>query len=394
MAFSACVGFAQAPAGAGPDSQPDTTRYPVSPHRPKPRHPIAGRRPTFQISGCQEITAAGYYTLTADIHTFGLACMKIHDAHNVTLDCDGHFINGDFGYTPITVKNVAAFTLTNCSVINQGILLGRLVYWGSVEIETGEDIALTYNNIGGTVVYQVSRGFVSNNQIVGYAQYFSHDVTISQNTTSEIALSEGYNNQVLNNTIDGKWDGVIPLSPGEVNAGVFGVVLYKETADLISENDIGNFWEAGIALEDSLANTTISMNSIHHVLGPMIEAFGSLDWQGIRILDNQADDVAQLFTIRYLPQVTPPPPTVHFENNSFVGNDLAHANGRDYFGTGPRSLILINSAEPVQILVDNNVFENNTFGLYAPQLTPATGFIDGGGNICYIATDGSPITCH
>jgi hypothetical protein len=44
--------------------------------------------------------------------------------------------------------------------------------------------------------------------------------------------------------------------------------------------------------------------------------------------------------------------------------------------------------------VDNNVLKDNNFGQNAPELIPATGFIDGGGNVCQTATDGSPITCH
>lgn len=350
--------------------------------------------------------APGYYILTVDIDTSGAACMNIHDTQSVTLDCNGHRIMADNGFTPLMVQNVTAFALTNCSVTNQGTTVSGTVTAYGLDIETGADIALTYNNIAGIKVYNVSRGDVSNNQIVGYYEQFnSHEVTISQNTVVAVAdelfllagieLDEGHNNQVLKNAMDGKWNGMTFDNLLKFTGWQQGILLSKEAGDLISENDIQNVWDAGIGAIYSLVNTTISMNSIHHTLGSAIEVSSYIDWQGNQVLNNQSDDVAELLTIRYTEQAGfPAPPTVHFENNYFVGNGVAHVSGTDFFHYGSRSEITIKPVESVQLLVDNNVLEDNNFGQYAPALTPAKGFIDGGGNVCQTATDGSPITCH
>jgi parallel beta-helix repeat protein len=382
--------------------------HPVSPHRPEPRHPISGRWPTFYISGCQEITVPGLYMLTADIDTGGAACMNIHATHSVTLDCSGYRITASNGIVPVMVQNATAVTVTNCSLSNQYISPRGTVTPYGLDIENSTDVAVTYNTIAGININGVSRGYVSDNQIVGYyEQYNSHGMTISQNSiagvadeqgAAGIALNSGYSNQVLNNTMDGKWNRLPVTSLLDVNGWDDGIVLDNEAGDVISGNNIQNVWDAGIEGAYSLMNTVISGNTIQHIYGCAIGAWWYIDWVGNQVLNNQADDVAQLLTIFYADNTTPAPPspTVHFENNLFVGNVVEQLSPINPV-VGPRSEITIAPVPYIhylQVQVDNNVLKDNNFGQNAPELIPATGFIDGGGNVCQTATDGSPITCH
>jgi parallel beta-helix repeat protein len=388
----ACVCFSQA------------THYPVSPHRPRPRHPISGRWPTFYISGCEEITIPGFYILTADIDTGGAACINIHDTHSVTLDCNSHRITGGDGIVPVIVQNATAVSITNCSVSSQFMSPSGTVTPYGLDIENSADVALTSNTIAGIHFYAVSRAYLSNNQILGYhQQYNSHNVTVSQNSikgvsdefgAAGIVLDGGSSNQVLNNTMDGAWNGVPALALQDFNGWDDGIVLSNEVSDVISGNTIQNVWDAGIEASNSLMNTIISNNTISHTLGSAIGAWWDIYWVGNQVLNNQADDAWQLLIIYYAQSTDTPPSTVHFENNRFVGNVIGKLSGIDYAHVGPRSKIAINPFGYPKLFVGNNVLQNNQFGEYAPELIPADGFTDGGGNVCQTLTAGSPINCH
>lgn len=378
--------------------------HPVSPLRPAPRHPISGRWPTFYIAACQGITLPGFYVLAADIDASGPACMNIHDTHSVSLDCSGHHITGGDGIVPVTVQNATAVSIANCSLSSQFMSPRGTVTQRALDIENSADVAVVDNTIAGINFYAVNRADVSNNRIVGYyQQYNSHNVTISVNSIAGVAdelgaagivLDGGLSNQVLNNTMDGAWNGVLALALQDFNGWDDGIVLRNETSDVISGNTIQNVWDAGIEASNSLMNTVISNNTIHHVLGAAIGAWWDIYWEGNQVINNQADDAWQLLIIYYAQSTDTPPSTVHFENNRFVGNVIGKLSGIDYAHVGPRSKIAINPFGYPKLFVDNNVLQNNQFGEYAPELIPADGFIDGGGNVCQTLTAGSPITCH
>ncbi len=189
--------------------------------------------------------------------------------------------------------------------------------------------------------------------------------------------------------MDGKWDGVSP----HFNGWDDGIILTNETGDLISGNTIQHVWDAGIEGAYSLTNTVISNNTIQHTLTAAMGAWWYTEWIGNQILNNQADDVSQLLSIYYDENVgIPPPSKVHFESNRFVGNVILHPSAFDTFALNSQSKITIKPAGYPQVLADNNVLQDNHFGQFAPELIPAAGFIDGGGNVCQTAT--AVIACN
>ncbi len=130
--------------------------------------------------------------LTADIDTGGAACMNIHGIDPVSLDCNGHRITVSNGIVPVMVQNATAVTITNCSLSNQYVSPQGTVTPYGLDIKNSADIALNYNTIAGINFYGVSRAHVSNNQIVGYyAQYNSHNVTVSENIITAVADEPG-----------------------------------------------------------------------------------------------------------------------------------------------------------------------------------------------------------
>jgi hypothetical protein len=69
------------------------------------------------VSACREITTGGTYALQKDLSSSldGSACLSIHDASNVELDCAGHRITGP---PPLELHNVQGFSVHDCQVLS------------------------------------------------------------------------------------------------------------------------------------------------------------------------------------------------------------------------------------------------------------------------------------
>ncbi len=273
------------------------------------------------ISTCGNIVKPGNYEVAADLSqppAFG-PCVQVLTAA-VQLDCRQHLIS------TIQVSGVNDITVTNCA---RGTF---------VDVES------------------------------------STHVTIAHNALLEILLAGGSSNQVLDNTIDGGYDG----SGGQVGQDD-GIVLADEANDMIQRNTIRNVFDAGIEGVDAVTGSTITDNAIVNAGVAGIASYWCTSWIGNTIGDNSVSTsnwLADFFYDVGLGKCVNLQTPGAFENNRIIGNrftsPLAHGGSMNFnFPNLPAGA------------VGGNLIQGNDLGgVRGPFTNPASGFIDGGGNIC------------
>jgi len=195
---------------------------------------------------------------------------------------------------------------------------------------------------------------------------------------SGIVLQNGTNNQVLQSTITGGYDG------GSTDVGADdGIVLEYETGDTIQGNTISNVYDAGIEGADTVANTTLASNTITNVGAAGIGTYWCTSWTNNMIRLNNVSRAPVMFDATYSNdpgKCGPSGPAANFTGNSFIGNRVrspAQGTFPSIFSQG--MYVFLSAGTPVS----GNLIQGNDFGTQeCPTLSPPQGFIDGGGNIC------------
>jgi hypothetical protein len=324
------------------------------------------------ITSCGIIVTPGSYVVASDISGAPSAgtCLSIQ-ASDVQLDCRNHTVSS-LGFT--TVHRVTAMNctvtdpifvdspLTNVTIAHNTLVGG----WNSI---TSQQLTLMANHISGrgVILVNASSSVVTNNTV---------DNATSQ-TFYAVDLVGGTNNQVLQNTINGGYGGTIP------NVGLDdGIILSNETSDTIQGNTISNVFDAGIEGVDIVQNTTIAQNTITNAGFAGIGSYWCTQWTGNVISGNTVSLSPTMMYVVYAVgkgQCGSPVPAGGFTNNQVTGNRLVNppALGQDVYG------ISIALANLNVAAVSNNLIQGNDLGSgFTLVLTPASGFINGGGNTC------------
>jgi len=282
------------------------------------------------IAACGDIVAPGSYSLANDISMpvpYG-ACLKVL-ANGVQLDCHGHSLTG------VLLTNVSNVRVTNCTFVTD--LFG-----------TGQSFAGVYH---------------------------SSQVTFDHNRLSSIFLEGGSNNTVLDNAIDGGYDGSLK-AVGQDD----GVVLIDETGDTIRGNTIRNVYDAGIEGVDVVANSEIANNVIVNAADTGIGSYWCTSWTGNRISGNTVSHGSSLLKFIYKVGtskcVNPSTPGA-FADNQFVGN-------RFFDQTLEAGLVIAFDFPtlPPGVVFNNLIQGNDIAGFLGPNPVPAAGFVNGGRNVC------------
>ena len=279
------------------------------------------------ITTCGNIVSPGNYVVTADLSQlpeFG-PCLQVQ-ASMVQVDCQQHQIS------TIYLSGVNNISITNCA-----------------------------------------RGtFVNVNR--------STNVTIAHNALLTVALTGGSNNQVLDNTIDGGYDGS-RQQVGEDD----GIVLIDEANDAIQRNTIRNVFDAGIEGVDAITNSSITDNTIVNAGVAGIASYWCTNWIGNTVSGNSVSNSSWLVDYYYAVGlgkcINLSTPGV-FQNNRFIGNRFT--NPIVLGGTG--SLNFRFPTLPTGAVVGNLIQGNDLGAAPGPYTDPPSGFIDGGGNICAAGT--------
>lgn len=307
------------------------------------------------LTGCQDITRAGSYTLTADIGT-PLApgstpdCLAI-SASNVTVDCAHHTINGNVSIGP----GLGVVVVTNCTMTGLDNLVGET----NVTISNSVFSGMVGAMFGGNIV-------LANNQITSTAG----------SPAAVVYLQNSADNRVTGNTLDGGYHGNDLTGHGNDAPGADdGVVLNNQSGDIIENNTIRNVFDAGIEGVNVVGGTTISNNTISHAISAGVSSYWCTNWVTNTISGNAVSDSEAAIWIIYLSgplcgQL--PGPAAQFTNNMITGNSLR----------GPLGTLLVGLEIGMDGTVNSNVVSGNDIGSTAMNLAPALGFSDGGGNTC------------
>lgn len=169
---------------------------------------------TSTISACQTVSVPGVYVLGADLAPaapFG-PCLNVAGVASVQIDCHGHVVPG------FHLSNANSVTIANCIVT-------------SSQTSAGFYLPLNLNNVQNTTI---------------------SNCIVSAVAGTAINLLGGGNNQLIQNTVTGGYDGGLTA-----NGSDDGIGLINETGDTIRGNVVSGFYDAAVEGEDVVANTII-----------------------------------------------------------------------------------------------------------------------------------------
>jgi hypothetical protein len=377
---------------------------------------ISHSHESVSLSMCQEITKPGSYTLAADLHADGSACISIHDTHDVTLDCAHHRIRGDEG---LRIHTVRTFSVENCTIESTSLK--------AIMITDSSDGRIVRNTIGKyhTEVQNSSRLYINANQFKStYAQYYTNDSEISNNEfdvtvdksytvlPGAIISAFGTRNIVASNIVDGHAGGDFSDQTGSDD----GIVIAQESGDKVHDNTLKNFFDCGIETTGVITNTDFARNKISNAGYCGIGGWYGSSWIGNTVTGNTVDTTPMLFYFTriygLMPQgaderhLMPEERAVYFKDNVFTKNVLRDAkksatvpSRSGVFNISLPDTLTSNGSHDVrptqeQMVTGNNRFKDNDFGTAMPLfIMPAPMVVDDGGNICTHDQIGFPLTC-
>jgi len=385
-----------------------------------------------KITTCQDITASGNYSLASSLFEtqVNTACLRIHDTHDVHLDCKFNAIKGGTGNLApaISVTNVQAFSITHCTLQAE---TGRVL-----TVANSSDGDLVRNTIGNLTDQQqflITFESVDNTRLVhntinaAFQQVYSSGNLLRFNTATcplwtnnsgcaGVLLSVlGSNNTMDRNELDGKGS----PSTGQ-NGADDGVVIQDESGDVVSNNIIRNTWDAGIETLGNITNMQINSNSITNVALGGIGGWYWNSWTNVTVTDNTVSDARYLFYFfrayglrpaNWDGHGVPADTAVYFQGNLFSRNQFTDGsqpaspsafipiyNYLDYNG-GVSAIVGERVAQISDFQLNDNTFTRNNFGhiegapYFAQPFTPGE-IIDGGRNICSNPGANYPLVCH
>lgn len=376
----------------------------------------------IHLNSCFEITQAGDYVLDDDIvGNPDEVCISIHDVSNINLNCNNHSIKSEKpklidNYThqnnhtrqilvgTLLIKNVNQFTIKSCHFPSNG------------EKNLDEDNIAVYQSVNGTIISNTiekhevfvkdSKNIYFKDNILTSASYYQHTTDNSVIDNNKITLFDiddkfysgglinsdgGFGNQITNNIIDGKSDGIFGHLQGPddgIILGDEGDILTGERAAIVKNNTISNTYDCGIETAGLVQDAIISNNKIDNTGVCGIGGWYGNSWVKNRVSDNTVNNSPKLFHIYHWARLADektayllPGETIRFKDNIFEDNKLTNKKS-----TSLPTLIdmkTFNTPED-KLILSNNILKDNDFGSsdIQPRLNPGSMFIDGGGNIC------------
>ncbi len=237
----------------------------------------------IDISGCSNLNQPGTtYLLTADITNSATSyCMNI-SANNVTLDCQGHNIDGDdladYGiYISRSSSQTTNVTVRNCNVTDWDVANIYLYYANGNNLTNVTSTSSPYYGfyLSSSNSITISNS-TANSNYYGFYLISSNSITISNSTVnsnsqSGFFISSSNNNTISNSTVNSNSQSGFYLfssnnntiSNSTVNSNTwYGFYLSSSNSITIS-NSTANSNYYGFYLSSS-NNNTISNSSIHN----------------------------------------------------------------------------------------------------------------------------------
>jgi hypothetical protein len=314
---------------------------------PRAQSPLAPSNASLSVPGaCQTIANnTGALALKQDLSGADPYCLKFTGGGG-ELDCLGHDIQG------LELTDVHGLTIRNCRL--RGVIATRAT---GVTLANNVITADTRKTVGAVVKF-----------------------------------SDGSNNRIVQNSIDGGWAGQAYPPGGYPPGADDGIVIENDGNLLIEANAIRNNWDCGIErLGNRTDPVTIRSNEIANSGECGIGSWFAAGWQDSLITDNTVSSSAKFGEFYYSAQQNRGVDHITFRNNVFENNRFSNPLNRALPSV---TIDYVTGTSRFPIDIGNNIFRNNDFGgdILAPRLAPAFGFVDGGENIC--RQDGkSSLTC-
>lgn len=346
---------------------------------------------TSTITGCTTITAAGSYVLASDLPATSTCILNITGATSVQLDCRNHIVPQGLGVT-----QSQDIKISNCTVGTQLVMIDvSRVEITSSTINAGQltmstSVVFTQSRIGGQIgdfsvtnvtgVRFSQDTFVANARVTfGTDVQFTQDTFIANTGPTPLKFQGGSNNQVIQSKFTGGYDS----SAEEVGVDD-AVVLINETGDTIQSNTFSDFFDAAVETASTVTNTTIADNTFANIGVAGIGSYWCTAWSGNTIRHNTSSQTPFLIYVLYATSgglCQSPVPAAMFSGTQIVDNSFRSpiAGVVSLVGPAPHARISITMSGTVQ----NNTLTGNDLGANeGPFVSPLSGFIDGGGNIC------------
>jgi hypothetical protein len=199
---------------------------------------------------------------------------------------------------------------------------------------------------------------------------------------SAIRFSDGTNNRLIQNTIDGGWHGQPYPFGGYPPGADDGILIENDGNLLIESNVIRNVWDCGIErIGNGTDPITIRNNDIANAAECGIGSWFAAGWRDSLIFGNSVSNSGTFAELFYSTTQNRGVDHLTFRNNVFENNQF-----RSSLNPAKPSVTIdyASGAAKLPLDIGNNVFRNNDFGsdILAPRLAPTSGFVDGGENIC------------
>ncbi len=423
-----------------PTGGSDVTITPAAPNT----EPVVATPEIEIIRGCREITQSGKYQLANDLSSENGACLKIHDTHDVEIDCAGHHVAGNVSNTyssnpinqnssAVAFTNVAHFSLASCTLTTVGsnALSVYKSSFGDIRNNKTVDVSDTVLLADGHDFRIHGNNFSSSFDQIKVFSSVIEDNTFALNleenpkyvVAANLTAANGSGNSIRNNTFDGGSDGVFH-QPTSENAGADdGIAFNDEMRVTVSGNTFKNFWDCAIEISGLMSDSSITDNTISHAGYCGIGGWYSLSLKNTVIASNTVDDAPYFFMFSRLyglrleridhlfGGMLPADTGIYFEGNTFSRNTFLNPrqslniNGIPthsffFMPTNPSMVYLPDASmrQPLEseLHYGNNRFEQNNFSLGAlpPYFSPRSMIVDRGGNICKSSSDPQALSCR
>jgi len=321
-----------------------------------------------EIVGCGTFTGVGPFTVATDLKgsTF---CLRFSDSASAQLDCQGHDVSS------LSLSNVQGFTLRNCALQAGENRTLQVLDSVNVTIDSADVL-------GGVYLRACVGCTLSHSRFIFPVRPPDPSGTF---VSSEVFLIDGRNNRIIQNTIDGGWDGNVG-STYQAQGCDDGLLL--DANDVVQGNTIRNAFDAAIESSTSVVPLTVTIrdNTIAHMGFTGIGGYYVPGWQDSVFSGNTVSDSPSLLYFDGSGAKQASLTSLTLVNNRFEGNTLLNPVRlpQKYGGAFTPAMTVNYVTAGLPFEVSDNVLRSNNFGMSTagPALAPATGFVDGGGNVC------------
>ena len=337
------------------------------------------------LTSCQSLNG-GNYVLNADLPAAGGACLSAAGTVAIQLDCQGHAVPG------ISLNAVGSVSIANCAITRPsgfanvtGVTVATSTFTAPLTVTGSSNVTVSDSSFAMSAFYVI--------QIIGSTGSRLVRDTITDSSVSASAavlFQNGSNNQTTQCTITGAYDN---------RATYFGtddgILDINEVGDTFQGNTIRNFFDTAVEGVDLVGNLTVADNTISNIGVTSFGSYWCTNWTNTVFRNNDVSTTPMLLFTDYdtgFGQCGPTSISGGFSGNQIVGNRLhpPTPNALNQVGSVevPGGFLRATGAVPRLVVamggvVTNNLIQGNDFGTSdGPFVSPLSGFIDGGGNIC------------